>query len=37
MRDAINKSEDSRVGFHAKQIKLAVDEILTSVGVDVTM
>lgn len=33
MRDAINKSEDSRVGFHAKQIKLAVDEILTMVGI----
>lgn len=37
MRDAIAEGENPRVEFHAKQIKLAVEQIITAVGVEPMM
>jgi hypothetical protein len=37
MREAIGEGSDARIGFHANQIKLAVEEIISAVGTEPTM
>jgi pyruvate/2-oxoglutarate/acetoin dehydrogenase E1 component len=37
MREAIAEGSDARIGFHANQIKLAVEEIISAVGTELTM
>jgi hypothetical protein len=37
MKEAIGEGSDARIEFHAKQIKLAVEEIIRAVGTEPTM